>query len=238
MINHDAWENASQLAEKHANQNGVFVRLASHGDKVVGAFCGDPFAREVVWSGERYETFDPSLHKDKRPSLRVMLNFYVPAESAMKVIEGGTVWFKDVLKVRDKYGLDKWLFEIERHGESGDPKTTYSVLPEMRIDSVLQALLSQIALNDLAALASGESPELSDDAALAPLGGANGPIAAPVVAQLIERLKALPRSEVEAFLKHFGIGRVREMTARNLAEAMRVLAQLERTHTAPVDPFA
>ncbi|MFB3852576.1 MAG: hypothetical protein ACE148_01995 [Vicinamibacterales bacterium] len=57
----------------------------------------------------------------------MMLNFYVPAENAMKVIEGGTVWFKDVLKIRDKYGLDKWLFEIERHGEAGSPKTTYSL---------------------------------------------------------------------------------------------------------------
>jgi hypothetical protein len=130
----NAWDTASRLADKHANQGGIFVRLTSNGDKIVGAFCGEPFAREVVWTGERYETYDPSVHTDKRPSLRVMLNFFVPAEGDMKVIEGGTVWFKDVLKVRDKYGLDKWLFEIERHGEADDPKTTYSILPEEKLD--------------------------------------------------------------------------------------------------------
>ena len=135
----NAWESASRLADKHANQGGIFIRLAANGDKVVGAFVGEPFAREVVWTGERYETFDPAVHADKRPSLRVTINFFVPAESDMKVIEGGTVWFKDVLKVRDKYGLDKWLFEIERHGDAGDPKTTYSLRPAEKTDDTLTA---------------------------------------------------------------------------------------------------
>lgn len=153
----NAWESASRLADKHTNQGGIFIRLAANGDKVVGAFVGEPFAREVVWTGERYETFDPAIHTDKRPSLRVMLNFFVPAESDMKVIEGGTVWFKDVLKVRDKYGLDKWLFEIERHGDAGDPKTTYSILPEEKIDDAMRARIRDAEDHDLAALSSGDS---------------------------------------------------------------------------------
>jgi hypothetical protein len=153
----NAWESASRLADEHTNQGGIFIRLAANGDKVVGAFVGEPFAREVVWTGERYETFDPAVHTDKRPSLRVMLNFFVPAESGMKVIEGGTVWFKDVLKVRDKYGLDKWLFEIERHGDAGDPKTTYSILPEEKIDDAMRARIRDAEAHDLAALSSGDS---------------------------------------------------------------------------------
>jgi len=85
-----AWDLATTMADKHANSGGIFVRLANNGDKIVGAFCGDPYAREVIWTGERYEQFDEnnSAHQGKRPSLRVMLNFYVPAEGAMKVIEG------------------------------------------------------------------------------------------------------------------------------------------------------
>ena len=47
----NAWDTASRLADKHANQGGIFVRLTSNGDKIVGAFCGEPFAREVVWTG-------------------------------------------------------------------------------------------------------------------------------------------------------------------------------------------
>ena len=134
-----AWETAKGLAEKHASAGGIFVRLASNGDKVTGVFCGEPHAREVVWTGERYETFDaknPAHQADgKRPSLRVAINFFVLAEGAMKVIEGGTQWFKDVLKVRDKYGLDKWSFGIERRGDAGDPKTKYMILPEEKIEA-------------------------------------------------------------------------------------------------------
>lgn len=36
----NAWDTASRLADKHANQGGIFIRLAANGDKVVGAFCG------------------------------------------------------------------------------------------------------------------------------------------------------------------------------------------------------
>ena len=152
----NSWDKAKSLADKHANQGGIFVRLANDGDKVVGAFCGDPFAREVVWTGERYETFDAEVHTDKRPSLRVMLNFFVPAENAMKVIEGGPVWFKDVLKVRDKYGLDKWIFEIERHGEAGNPKTTYSILPEEKLTDELRARIAAVEVHDLERLDAAE----------------------------------------------------------------------------------
>jgi hypothetical protein len=44
----DAWERARKLADKHANQGSIFVRLANDGDKVVGAFRGEPHAREVI----------------------------------------------------------------------------------------------------------------------------------------------------------------------------------------------
>lgn len=147
----DAWERAKTMADKHANPGDIFVRLTNDGDKIVGAFCGDPYPREVIWTGERYEPFDEnnSAHLVKRPSLRVMLNFYVHAVGAMKIIEGGTVWFKDVLKVRDKYGLDKWLFEIERHGDAGDPTTTYSIFPEERIDDEMRARIAAADRHDL-----------------------------------------------------------------------------------------
>jgi len=233
----NAWDKARTLADKHANQGGLFVRLANDGDKVVGVFCGEPFAREVVWTGERYETFDSDSaeHSDKRPSLRVMLNFFVPAEGAMKVIEGGTNWFKDVLKLRDKYGLEKWLFEIERHGDAGNPKTSYSILPEEPIPEEVRARVAQAELNDLARLAeAGGAP--------APT---SGPIDAQVAAEIVARLKALPRAEVDTFLTQFGVQRVRDLKASDEPAARQLLGGLEaraRQQTAPaaaeVDPFA
>ena len=239
----NAWDTAKTLADKHANQGGIFVRLANDGDKVVGAFHGEPFAREVVWTGERYETFDPAnaAHSDKRPSLRVMLNFFVHAESAMKVIEGGTTWFKDVLKVRDKYGLDKWLFEIERHGEAGNPKTTYSILPEERLTDELRSKIAAAEPNDLARLASADAAEAAEPQ---PTGAApTGPIDPRVAGDLVARLKALPRSDVDAFLAKFSVQRVRDLRAADEGAARTLLDQLEGKQTkaaAPVevDPFA
>ena len=221
-------------------------RLAANGDKVVGAFVGEPFAREVVWTGERYETFDPAVHTDKRPSLRVMLNFFVPAESDMKVIEGGTVWFKDVLKVRDKYGLDKWLFEIERHGDAGDPKTTYSILPEEKIDDAMRARIRDVEAHDLAALSSGDGAgdkggaKPAAPAAPASTGGVIDPR---VASELVGRLKSLPRSDVDAFLGELGVKRVRDLKASDVPAAKRALDRLEAAAKPAadddsIDPFA
>ena len=229
----NAWDHAAGMAEQHAGSGGIFIRLANNGDKVVGAFCGEPFPREVIWNGERYEEFDPDVHTGKRPSLRVMLNFFAPAEGGMKVIEGGTIWFKDVLKVRDKYGLDKWLFEIERHGEAGDPKTTYSILPEEKIDAEMRARIEAAELHDLEAVGSGDG------------GNDDPPIDAETAAELVARLKALPRSDVSTFLEQLKVQRVRDLRASDLEAARQLLGGLEaraRRKAAPaqteVDPFA
>jgi hypothetical protein len=50
----NAWDNAKALAEKHAAAGGIFVRLQNDGDKVVGVFCGEPYAKEVYWDGQKY----------------------------------------------------------------------------------------------------------------------------------------------------------------------------------------
>ena len=238
-----AWEMATTMADKHANSGGIFVRLANNGDKIVGAFCGEPYAREVIWTGERYEQFDEnnSAHQGKRPSLRVMLNFYVPAEGAMKVIEGGTVWFKDVLKVRDKYGLDKWLFEIERHGDAGDPKTTYSILPEEKLDDEMRARIAAAEAHDLKSIGTGnDEGDGKSSTATKKSSNAAGPIDPRVAGDLVAKLKALPRSDVDAFLAEFGVQRVRDLEAKHETAARAFIDQLLAKQSQPeeVDPFA
>ncbi|MBN2530804.1 MAG: hypothetical protein JXR76_30735, partial [Deltaproteobacteria bacterium] len=151
----------------------------------------------------------------------------------MKVIEGGTAWFKDVIKVRDKYGLDKWLFEIERHGDSGDPKTTYSILPEEKTDDELRAVIAAAALHDLANIGNGEEEEK------APAKSRAGSINPRVAGELVAQLKALPRSDVDTFLAEFKVERVRDLQASDEAKARKYIARL----TAPqddseIDPFA
>ncbi|MBK6696875.1 MAG: hypothetical protein IPG50_32515 [Myxococcales bacterium] len=163
----NAWDKAKSLADKHATQGSIFVRLQNDGDAVVGVFCGEPYAREVYWDGEKYveATADgpPPGATAKTPSLRVALNFYVPSEGTMKIVEGGTQWFRDLVNVREKYGLDKWLFEIKRHGKPKDPKTKYTILPEEKIDDALRAKLSHVSAHDLAQMSAGtDEAETSD----------------------------------------------------------------------------
>ena len=238
----NAWDKASDLADRHANQGGIFIRLASNGDKVVGAFCGEPHAREVHWTGEKYEECQgdgcPHCGGGKRPSLRVMLNFFVPAEGEMKIIEGGTNWFKDVLKVKKKYGLEKWQFEIERHGEAGDPKTTYSILPEEKIDDELRARVAAVELHTLGDLGGGEDGGSKGDVAKpASSGGAISPRAA---GELVALLKALPRSEVDAFLAEFKVQRVRDLRAADEDGARAFIERLTAAQQGggEIDPFA
>ena len=240
-MTHNAWDQAQEMAEKHANQGGIFARLSSDGDKVIGVFTGEPFSRELHWTGDRYEecTGGGCEHcaAGKRSTLKVMLNFFVPAEGLMKVIEGGVSWFKDVLKVRDKYGLDKWLFEIERHGEAGDPKTTYSILPEEKLDDGLRAQIDAAEVHDLANIGK------DDDETGKPAGknkDAIGPINPRTAGELVARLKALPQAQVGEFLKRFAVQRVRDLAASDETAARAFLDEREGAgdQSGEVDPFA
>ena len=228
----NAWNQAASLADKHASQGGIFVRLENDGDKIVGAFCGDPHPREVIWTGEGYEPYDEDnpAHGGKRPALKVAINFYVPGDG-MKIYEGGTRWFQDLLKVRDKYGLDNWTFEVERKGAKGDTKTKYTLLPEDKIDAALRAQIDAADLHDL--------------------GGLDGRDSAPSVASeadveaFASVLRRLPRPAVDEFLKELGVQRIRDVRAGDVDRARGLLRDLEAKHapapaapTAEVDPFA
>ncbi len=216
-----AWDSAKKLAEKHANQGGIFVRLQNDGDTVVGVFCGEPYAKEVYWDGQKY--CDAAPEAGGKMSLRVSLNFYVPSEGAMKIIEGGTAWFKDLLEVREKYGTDKWIFEVKRRGKKGDPKTKYSILPEKPVDDALRARIAAAGEHDLGAAAGGND---TDGATAAPRV-----VDVDVARTIADRLRALPRDVADAFLGEFKIARIRELLN---SDVPRALAFLERTQ----DPLA
>jgi hypothetical protein len=237
----NGWNHAEGLAEQHGGSgSGLFVRLANHGDKIVGAFVGDPHAREVHWGGERYEECTGSgcghCEDGKKPSLRVALNFYVPKERDMKIIEGGVIWLKTVLKCRDKYGLDAKFFEIERHGEAGDSKTRYSILPDEPIDGEMRAEIDGARLHDLAQVISGGSDRFDSYDK-----GSSGTVKGRLAGELMPRLKALPRTALDAFLGEFGIEKVRDLKASDEKAARALLTELEASNQredTSVDPFA
>lgn len=145
----DAWSKARERAEQVQKSGGLFIRLQNSGDKVVGAFCGDPMAREIVKVGTKMEPYDKTnpLHEGLKKSVRFALNFWVAAEKSMKIMEGSATWFTDVDKVCMKYGQDSWLFEVERHGVGLD--TTYSILPETTLTTDQKLAIKACKLHDL-----------------------------------------------------------------------------------------
>jgi hypothetical protein len=230
------------MAERHTSSN--FLRLANDGDKVVGVFVGEPLSREVVWTGEKYlDVKNPEaekyLKKGRSSSLRVAMNFYIPAEKAVKVYEMGAVVFKDVYKLRDKYGLDTWAFEIERHGGKGDNKTSYTILPEQRLDDGMRREIAQLELHDLEKVLTN-----TDDSADEERGfdsyKQEPKLDEQVKVKLLPRLKKLPRDGIDQFLQRFNVVRLREIKASDEAAAFEFLSELEERlqPSQEVDPFA
>lgn len=244
----NGWDQAMGIADRQADSgSGMFVRLANDGDKIVGAFLGDPYARETHWTGERYQVCTgegcSSCLSGKRPNMRVSMNFYVPATKELKIIEGGFTWFKSLIKARDKYGLDKWLFEVERHGTAGDMKTSYTILPEEKLTSEHTKEIDALRLHDLPQAVSSNSDDSdSNDKNIKGSGGE--PIDSGLAGQLAERLKALPRDAVDTFLAKFDIQRVRDLKVSQEKAATAFVATLADKHAPPggkggeVDPFA
>jgi hypothetical protein len=226
----NAWDTAKALAEKHVAAGGIFVRLQSDGDKIVGVFVGEPYAKEVYWDGTKYSDTPPEGAAVKA-SLRVSLNIFVPAEGAMKIIEGGTAWFKDVIAVRDKYGIDKYAFEITRRGKKGDPKTKYTILPDVPVDDSMRARIAATPLHDLGAIGTGSDADADPAPAESPKT-----IDLETARQLVDRLRPLPRDAAQAFLAEMKIERIRDLLSADLPRALRFLEAREKP--AAADPFA
>lgn len=180
-----------------------------------------------------------SIKQGKTPSLRVAVNFYVPAEKVMKVYEMGAATFKALFKLREKYGLDRWFFEVERRGKSGDPKTMYSILPEQKLDEATRAELAGLKRYELAKIVHGDgNDETVGGEVVAHKEAQDGPIDGDVVAGMLPRLKALPRTMLNAFLGEFDVQRIKELKASQAAAALERLHALEaEARPAEVDPF-
>jgi hypothetical protein len=161
----------------------------------------------------------------------------------VKVLEQGVMFFKDLVRVREKYGLDKWAFEIQRHGAAKDPKTTYSILPEHQLSAEQQKAFQALPQHDLEKLyTEGEA------GGSAPLGSydqkADGTVDPKVAQAIATQLKAMPREAVDRFLQKFGVQRIKDLPAAQVEKARAFVEQLQTELSAPaaseteVDPFA
>lgn len=238
------WQQTEEMAKKHDQGGSLWLKLANDGDKAVVVFLGEPHPREVCFVDGKYVEFDEKLKaQGLKPSLRVALNVALFDSKEVKVLEQGVMFFKDLVRVREKYGLEKWAFEIQRHGAAKDPKTTYSILPEHQLTTEQQKAFQALPLHDLAKLYAGESE--GGGASLGSYDQKSDGTVDPKIAQTIAaQLKALPREAVDRFLQKFGVQRIKDLPAAHVEKARAFVEQLQAELAAPtaaeteVDPFA
>src|SRR5262245_33527010 len=205
----DKWKQTHDLASKHEAGGSTWLRLANDGDRAEVVFRGEPEPREVVFKDGGYHPFTEELAaQGLKPSLRIAINVATLPGKESKVFEFGPVLFKDIIKIREKYGLDKWSFEVQRSGGPKDPKTSYSILPERQLTDEEQSQVAKLELHDLAALYAGRA---SQDGGAAPASSPQ--IDDATAAALISDLKTLPKSAVDEFVRTLGVNRVRDITA-------------------------
>lgn len=237
------WDSGQKAAEQHA-ATGKFCRLENDGEKIVVAFLGEPFSREVVWNEttNRYE----DAPEGEKSQLRVSINVYNVPLKRVQIFEGGVTWFRQVLAVREKYGLDVWYFEMTRQGAKGSPKTTYTIFPEKKIEDDAKKDLSGLELYKLdeeVAKGDDETPEKTGNGAQAASGNGSSSdrvIDPDVATRLVTRLKELPKESLKPFLATFGVSRVRDIPFSRQGDAVAEVDALAKSAEKPaeVDPFS
>jgi hypothetical protein len=242
----DAWDQAQESFEQHRAAGGRFLKL-NDGDRVVGCFVGDPLVRRLVWNGSAYERYDEDnpAQKGKRPTMRMAVNFYVPSEGAMKVIDLNAMATEDVLKLRVKRPFNAWLFEIERDGKPGDTKSRLRIMADDTISPELRAEIAQADQHDLKALLDKDDEDDAgggaddDRRASSHRAPADAAIDVDIAAELTSELKKLGPDAGRAFVKKFSIARVRDVKTGDLKAARAFIQSLQpKSADSEVDPFA
>jgi hypothetical protein len=221
------WDRAKELTQKNAG--GIFIRLQNDGEKFVGSFRGDPFPREMHWVGEEYVECArkgcEQCAKGAKLTTRVKINVFIVAEKAMKIFESSGKAFQDILAVRDKYGVDKWCFEVKRHGAAKSTKTKYSILPERELSPDERKAADSAPLHNLEAVEDDED----DAASAAPPADPHTKIAPAVAAEFRERLRRLPKETAYyPLLGTFGCERLDEILAADEHKARTMIERAER----------
>lgn len=242
------WQRSESLVTTHEHGGSLWLKFPNDGDKAVVVFLGDPYPREICFVDGKYVLYNEQLKaQGHKLTVRVAINAALYATKEVKVLEMSAMLFKDLVRIRGKYGLEGRAFEVQRHGAAKDPKTTYSILPEHQLTPEQQRVFSSLTLHKLAKLY-GDEPEGGGHAASA----AQSEVYTPQPATLIDttraqtlatQLKELPREAVERFLRQFGIQRVKELSAARFAEAMTLVKNLMAEFAPPelpdeVDPFS
>jgi hypothetical protein len=240
------WDTADKMADEHSGGGGKFVRLANDGDKVCGIFVGEPYSREVIWSdaanggkGGNIPFTESHAAAGEKSRLLVSFNFWDREVKELRVYEQGVTFYRDLLRFKEKYGLDNRYFEIVRNGKARDSNTTYSLFPDDEVDDATKAMIKGLKLLDLEAELEGSGTSDSGDTPAAASESAT--IGQNVIDDLVRRLKARPRADLTSFLERFGVAKIRDVKASDQGDAIAFVKDLETPEAAAkggeVDPF-
>src|SRR5687768_165379 len=96
------WELTDELVKKHDQAGGSWLKL-NDGGKAVVVFLGEPFPREVVFKGGKYEAYSEEHKKEGlSPTVRVMFNVAMLATGELKILEQSIGFYKDLCTVKAK----------------------------------------------------------------------------------------------------------------------------------------
>ena len=232
------WTETDSMVKRQEAAGGIWVQLKNDGDKEVLVFVGGPYPREVVFVDAKYEIFNES-HKaaGHKSTLRVAINAATYPGKEMKVLEMGVMLYRDLAAMREKRPLDRWAFEVQRHGGPKDPKTRYSLLPEVQLSAEEAAAFASLKQHDLASLYDDAADDGTSIGSYDRAGSGAQAIDPAAAQRLVQALKTLPRSAADEFCAHFGVQRIKDLPASRASEAT---AYVERLAAPPadIDPFA
>lgn len=132
--NSQTWSSVEKRVKDYEEESSDLLTIEPDMHVVV-AFVGEPWAYDAFWNDNmnQWVSWATAMVKSPEPALRIRLNVWKKETECMKIWDMDVKSFRQVLKMREKYGLDKWLFEIHRLDD--DPAMSdYTVLPEARLD--------------------------------------------------------------------------------------------------------
>ena len=142
------WKDAKDLLSTHRCDRSLL--WLEDNEVVIGAFCGDPFAREVYYVDGRTRQPTPELASAfGMPKFRVLMNFYMIPFGIMKVMQSGANWFKAVLRVRDRFGLGTHFYRMHRENPNVEEHAKWSILYESAIPAETAERIHAAKLYDL-----------------------------------------------------------------------------------------
>src|SRR5262245_27348867 len=199
---------------------GKFLRLENSGDKALIVFLDEPYARELVYDQATKRYVEPA--KDAKGSLRISMNVYDKQSQTVRIFEQGVIWYKHLKGIWEKYGrykrhvdgapcddakcdkphrcVDAYYVELKREGAMGDTNTTYTMFPERDpIPSSEREALFGLKRWELKEEVNSEEDEVDQSKS----NGASPPetMDAAVATDLVNRLKPMPKSTLDEFLK-------------------------------------